>query len=282
MLSSLLVTLLVGTPPEVVERPAFLFHMEADGHNLQAERYRPRSGDIVLFDDHHPWQRKLYRCCGTSVPLHVGIVFRKPDDGWAVLEAGPEAVQKVIVFDLDQRLHRFDGTVLVRRLKTPLSDEQSIPLERRFKLTDLEVVDVGTRKDRETLRGGRNSVFEIVKNAGGLFLEICLFGRVVVISLRALFQLFTNEGHEISLPVFVDARVEIETHKRAGDQLGLHKLIDQSFSIAGGFDRFVGGIFGFIWHNYVSSSQRVRTRMYSYRTSGEVVCLVTEQNSLAY
>lgn len=128
MLSSLLAALaLAGTLLETAERPSYLFKIESGPDRavrLEGERYRPRSGDLVLFDHHIKLITNLYRCCGTSAPLHVGIVFYRRDGSPAILEAGPEAVQKVFVFDVDDRLHNYDGTILIRRLKTPLTPEQ--------------------------------------------------------------------------------------------------------------------------------------------------------------
>src|SRR4051794_7743301 len=129
MLSSLVVALaLVGHPPVETTRPAFLFSIEAQPHHpprLHGERYHPQPGDLVLFDDHNYWMTKLYRCCGTAGPLPAGFVFHHADGSVAILEAGTTAVQKVFVFNLDNRLHAFDGTILIRRLRTPLTMEQS-------------------------------------------------------------------------------------------------------------------------------------------------------------
>jgi hypothetical protein len=132
MLSSLIAMLsLLGTLPEPVERPAYLFNLQsgpAQKRELRGERYRARPGDIVLFDDHNTFMKRLYHCCGTGGPLHAGIVFRKGDGTLGILEAGTDAVMKVFIFELEPRLHDFDGTILVRRLRKPLSEEQSVPL----------------------------------------------------------------------------------------------------------------------------------------------------------
>lgn len=126
MLSSFFVLVsLLGTQPE---RPSYLFQVQAGPNqklHLQGAPYRPRPGDILLFNDHSTLTQRIYHCCGTGGPLHVGIVFRKADGSLAVLEAGTNAVMRVFIFDLDERLHNFYGTILVRTLKRPLSDEQS-------------------------------------------------------------------------------------------------------------------------------------------------------------
>jgi hypothetical protein len=92
--------------------------------HLSGHRYQPQAGDLILFDSHDTLIAKAYSLCGSGTPLHAGIVFRKENGEAAILEAGTNAVMKVFVFDLDTRLHNFDGTVLVRRLHTPLSHER--------------------------------------------------------------------------------------------------------------------------------------------------------------
>lgn len=118
------VTTLLGTPPEVESRPSYLFKMMEADPPKRGELYCPRPGDIVLFDGHCTNMIKLYRLCGTDGPMHAGIVFRRPDGKLATLEAGTNAVMKVFVFDLEPRMHDFDGTILVRRLRQPLTEEQ--------------------------------------------------------------------------------------------------------------------------------------------------------------
>src|SRR5207249_3184676 len=82
-------------------------------------------GDIVLFNDHRAFTHLIYRISGTDGPLHAGLVFRRQDSSMAILEAGTNAVMKVFVFELEPRLHEFDGTIVVRRLKKPMTEEQS-------------------------------------------------------------------------------------------------------------------------------------------------------------
>ena len=132
MLSSLVAFMaLLGAAPETAPRPSYLFQVQTGPDHkihLEGEPYRPQPGDMVHFDDHNKFMVRLYRCCGTAGPLHSGIVFRKADGSMAILEAGTNAVMKVFIFDLDERLHGFYGTILIRRPKTPLSAEQSAHL----------------------------------------------------------------------------------------------------------------------------------------------------------
>jgi hypothetical protein len=126
MLSTIVVfASLMGT---TTDRPSYLFQVQSGADqklHLQGAPYQPRPGDILLFDDHSTLTQRIYHCCGTGGPLHTGIIFRKADGSLAILEAGTNAVMRVFIFDLDERLHSFYGTILVRTLKRPLSEEQS-------------------------------------------------------------------------------------------------------------------------------------------------------------
>lgn len=138
LLTSLLaLASIAGTLPETLERPSYVFNMTLPTPPDRGERYRPRSGDILLFDDHSALTAKIYRLVGTDAPLHAAVVFRRKDGTLATLEAGTNAVMRVFNFDLRPRLHGFDGTILVRRLHQPLTEDQ----ERR--LADFAVAQEG-------------------------------------------------------------------------------------------------------------------------------------------
>lgn len=128
-----------GAFPETLERPSYLFKTNEPTLPERGERYRPRAGDILLFDDHSPLTAKIYRLVGTDGPLHAGVVFRKRDGTFGTLEAGTNAVMKVFNFDLEPRLHKFDGTILVRRLHQPMSEEQE------SKMAEFAVAQEGKR-----------------------------------------------------------------------------------------------------------------------------------------
>ena len=128
MLSLAAMLFVLGSPPELPERPSYLFQMHsAPGKKIQltGQRYHPQPGDLILFDSHDTLIKKLYHISNSGTPLHAGIVFHKEDGSPAILEAGTNAVMKVFVFDADPRLHGFDGTILVRRLNTPLTPEKA-------------------------------------------------------------------------------------------------------------------------------------------------------------
>jgi hypothetical protein len=116
-----LAALVLGLPDPIDLAPSYLLHQEGG----DAERFVAQEGDIVLFDHHCRWMNLMYQCAGSGGPLHAALVFKRPDGAPALIEAGPMFVQRVLVWEINPRLHTFDGTILVRRLQTPLSAEQS-------------------------------------------------------------------------------------------------------------------------------------------------------------
>lgn len=92
-------------------------------------RYGPREGDLVFYDDHHPGWMVLFAYAGTGPPLHMGMVVKKADGTFAILEAGPDDTVWVKLLDLKTRLQQFNddfkGTITIRRCKKELSAEQS-------------------------------------------------------------------------------------------------------------------------------------------------------------
>jgi hypothetical protein len=94
--------------------------------------YYPCEGDIVLFDDHNPVWHFLYRMVGSDMPDHSGMVVKLPDRTLALLESGPDdfklAGPYVRLLEALPRLHCYEGTLYIRRLKRPLSQSQSLAL----------------------------------------------------------------------------------------------------------------------------------------------------------
>ena len=70
MLPSLAAMLFVlGTPPDLTERPSYLFHMQTGPDqkiHLTGTRYRAQPGDLVLFDSHDALTAKMYAWSGTG------------------------------------------------------------------------------------------------------------------------------------------------------------------------------------------------------------------------
>jgi hypothetical protein len=91
--------------------------------------YAPREGDLVFYDDRNPAWMALFAYAGTGPPLHMGMVVKKTDGKFAILEAGPDDSVWVKLLDLDKRLPQFQadfkGTITIRRCKKELTAEQS-------------------------------------------------------------------------------------------------------------------------------------------------------------
>jgi hypothetical protein len=138
MVALLLTFFLVRCPAKAWTDPAehrklgsFLFKMAVDPSgkiHLHGTPYLAQPGDLVLFDDHSKLTAACYRFVGTEVPVHAGIVVRRADGSLGILEAGPNMVPKVFLFELLPRLHNYNGSLFVRRLQTPLTEEQSAAL----------------------------------------------------------------------------------------------------------------------------------------------------------
>jgi hypothetical protein len=138
MLHLLTAVALISTP-EVANGPltalgspeppgSYLFRMHARPDkqiDWQREVYIPREGDLLFFDNHSTFMTRVYKLVGTDGPRHAAIVYRRTDGSLASLEAGANWALKVEAIDVDKRLHDYDGTILVRRLKQPLTAEQS-------------------------------------------------------------------------------------------------------------------------------------------------------------
>jgi len=98
----------------------------ADGKVEKTARpYTPREGDILLFDDMSPFWTKLYKIAGTAPPFHAGIVFKKTDGSFAVLESGPDDTLHVFLLDIEPRLYDFKGSIQVRQAKRALTKDES-------------------------------------------------------------------------------------------------------------------------------------------------------------
>ncbi|MBI3823393.1 MAG: hypothetical protein HY289_12050 [Planctomycetes bacterium] len=89
--------------------------------------YQPHPGDIVLYDDFNKLHHLVFKIANTAGPLHVAIVVARPDGSPALLDlTGPKVVTaKVQIIDVDKRFGAFTGDILIRRLREPLTLEQS-------------------------------------------------------------------------------------------------------------------------------------------------------------
>ena len=115
--------LLFGQPP--TPRSAACGRIRWNEAPPTVEPYFPHEGDILFYDDQNKLWTFLFWLGGTKPPFHVGIVVKRPDGSWAVLEAGADDQTWVWVLDLVPRLHDFEGIIQVRRCKVALTPEQS-------------------------------------------------------------------------------------------------------------------------------------------------------------
>ncbi len=98
--------------------------------HVQLVDYKPMPGDLLLFDDHNKIITFMYQMVGTGAPLHAAMIVARPDQTPAILEAGPNFIPKVFVVDPLRRMRAYPGTVLIRRPRQPLTQEQSDNLTR--------------------------------------------------------------------------------------------------------------------------------------------------------
>jgi hypothetical protein len=92
-----------------------------------AEPYRPQPGDIMLCTDRLMFWKITFTISFAGDPHHSGVVFRRPDGGLALLEAGPHDSLWCRVLDVSEHLHSYEeeGPVWIRRRRTPLTEAQS-------------------------------------------------------------------------------------------------------------------------------------------------------------
>ena len=89
--------------------------------------YEPQPGDIVLYDNFNKLYHLAFKIAKTAPPTHVALIVARPDGTPALLElTGPRMITaKVSIIDVETRLNSYPGIIMVRRLRHPLSHEQS-------------------------------------------------------------------------------------------------------------------------------------------------------------
>ena len=128
--------------------------------------YSPREGDLVFYDDKNIGWSILFAYAGTGPPLHMGIVVKKNDGKFAILEAGPDDTIWVKLLDVDTRLAQFDkdfkGNIQIRRCKKALTDEQSKALTQFAAAQDGKRYAIGRLLLQGTSLRSRGPVRELV------------------------------------------------------------------------------------------------------------------------
>jgi hypothetical protein len=89
--------------------------------------YEPQPGDIVLYDNFNKLYHLAFKIAKTAPPTHAALVVARPDGTPALLElTGPRMITaKVSIIDVEARLNSYPGVIMVRRLREPLTPEQS-------------------------------------------------------------------------------------------------------------------------------------------------------------
>jgi hypothetical protein len=123
----LLVTLVNGQPARLGGPIVPVGFLIPERESARPTPYQPRAGDLVLYDDFNRFYHAVFKLAGTSPPSHVAMVIHRPDGTPALLElTGPVMITaKVAIVDVEPRLSNYPGIVMVRRLKYPLSPDQS-------------------------------------------------------------------------------------------------------------------------------------------------------------
>ena len=92
------------------------------------EAYCTQPGDLVFYANDTLRARFLYTLAHTGRPYHAGLVVNLPDGRPAILESGPYDYTHVYLMDALPRLRTHSGAVWIRRVRTPLSPEESAGL----------------------------------------------------------------------------------------------------------------------------------------------------------
>jgi hypothetical protein len=96
----------------------------------QGEPYYPQPGDLLLCDELDVFQHGVYFFAKTGPPCHTAMVMSHEDGSLAMLDLNGPTVRRawVVVFELRQRMCAYTGIIMVRRLRQPISAEQSCAL----------------------------------------------------------------------------------------------------------------------------------------------------------
>jgi hypothetical protein len=89
--------------------------------------YWPQAGDIVVYDNHNKFFHLMFKIADTKPPTHTAMVIARPDGSPALLElAGPHTMTaNVCIMEVEERFKAYPGEVAVRRIRQPLTPEQS-------------------------------------------------------------------------------------------------------------------------------------------------------------
>lgn len=132
MFTLVLSAVLAGTPVRDHVGSLQYDGCDADGGKIAVlESYCPQEGDLIFFWS-GGWIKKIaYRLFFVGPPSHVGIVVLGPDGRPVLLEATIDIFTHhsgVLLSEIHPRLSCYPGPIWVRRLRCPLTPEQSCRL----------------------------------------------------------------------------------------------------------------------------------------------------------
>lgn len=109
--------------------PQIGYLLECDG---AAVPYFPKPGDILLCDEFNAFHHFVYKMVGTGPPTHSAMVIAHEEGRPALLDLYGPTVRgaKVIVLEASERMHSYCGSIMIRRLRCPLSEDRSCDLTR--------------------------------------------------------------------------------------------------------------------------------------------------------
>jgi len=114
-------------PAQTPAPPAAVGCLASPTPGTAAIPYQPQPGDIVVSDDFNRFYHFVFKFADTAPPTHAAIVFAGVDGKPTLLDlTGPSLFNsKVTLFDIESRLQTYPGVIQVRRLRQPLTPEQS-------------------------------------------------------------------------------------------------------------------------------------------------------------
>jgi len=115
------------TPGGSILAVGYLVTSPSDAPAPHGFAYRPQPGDIVISDDFNRFYHLALKFADTAPPTHASIVFASADGKPMLLDlTGPHLLtSKVMLLDVDARFQSYPGVIQVRRLRQPLTPEQS-------------------------------------------------------------------------------------------------------------------------------------------------------------
>ncbi len=105
--------------------------LKPDQRTEPVAAYVPHEGDLIFFWSGGPFKKALYRMLFVGPPSHVGMIVLLPNGHPVLFESTLDTnygLYGVGLSELPARLHLYPGTIWVRRLKQPLTPEQSCRL----------------------------------------------------------------------------------------------------------------------------------------------------------